>query len=830
MRALQLALRFLRRDWRAGELRLLAAALVIAVGALTAVGFFTDRVQQAMTRQASEVLAADLVIEWSETPAAELEAEAHRRGLRSARTLEFPSVVLAGERTQLVQLKAVSEQYPLRGELRVAADPTTAELPAQGIPMADEAWVEARLLALLDLTLGDELEIGNGRFRITRILGYEPDRAANLFRLAPRIMLRLDRALELGLLGPASRVNHRLLLAGDAAAVGDYRDWASQRLPSGAELVDVRSSRPEIRDALDRGGRFLRLTAVTATLLCVVAVALATRRFVQRQADASALLRSLGASRRLVAQVFGLRVLLLGAIASLAGSLLGLLVQPVLAWLVGGWFSERLPPPSPWPFLNGLLIGVLVLVGFALPAVLRLGAIPPLRVFRRDLGAPPLSQWLSAGLAGFALLGLLVWQIGDDLMASRLIGGLAAVVLVLLGCARALIALLTPLRRQLAGSWRYGLASLARNATTTTFQLTGFGLGITALLLLAMVRVDLLTAWQRELPADAPNHFLINIQPQEVEGIRDLLQHHGIDKDDLYPMSRARLLAIGSKPVQPEAYDSPRARRLAAREFNLSWSYQPQPDNRIEAGRWWSAQEAETTAQFSVESGLADTLGIRLGDQLEFEIAGERLSAPVTSLRKVQWDSFNANFFVIATPAVLRAMPATYIGSFHLPPQRTEVIRDIVQRFPSVTPLDVSALIQQVRGIMDRGALAVEFVFGFTLLAGLVVLIAGIQASRELRLQEAAILRTLGLRRRQLLGAVMLEFGLLGALAGVVAAVAATAVSYMLATLVFDLPWNPDWLMWLVGIAGGAFGVGVAGTAATWRLVETPPLVVLRQV
>jgi putative ABC transport system permease protein len=500
----------------------------------------------------------------------------------------------------------------------------------------------------------------------------------------------------------------------------------------------------------------------------------------------------------------------------------------VLAALVGAWFSDRLPTPSPWPLFSGLLVGVLVLAGFALPAVLRLGAVPPLRVFRRDLGAPPLTLWGSAGLAVAAVVTLLVWQVGDDAMAMRLIGGLGLAVIALLALSRLLVRLLTPLRQRLNAGWRYGLASLARNPATTTFQLTGFGLGITALLLLSMVRVDLLGAWQRELPEDAPNHFLINIQPHEVAGVRALLARHGVAGDQLFPMSRARLVRVNARDIDPASYQNPRAQRLAAREFNLSWSLEMQPDNRVEAGAWWDAQAAEQSPQFSVETGLAETLGIALGDELEFELAGERIRAPVTSLRSVQWDSFNANFFVIATPQLLRDRPATYIGSFYLPPQRVEVIRDIVQEFPSVTPLDVTALIAQVRAIMDRGALAIQFVFLFTLAAGLVVLVAGIQASRELRVQEAAILRTLGMSRRRLLLAMALEFGLLGALAGGVAALAATGVSYALATGVLDLPWQLDPGLWLVGLVGGALGVGGAGLVATWRLLQAPPIAALR--
>lgn len=828
MKALRTAARFLRRDWRAGELRLLATAVVVAVASVTAVSFFTDRIERAMARQASEVLAADLVVRWNQPPPASIEESAISAGLSSARTLDFPSVVLAGETTQLVQVKGVSPSYPLRGKLRTSPAPGTPDVIAEQTPQPGEAWLESRLLTLLGIEVGGRLKLGDLDLLVSRILTYEPDRAANLFRLAPRIMINLADTQASGLLGPASRVRHRLLLSGSEQQVSDFQQRYSDALPDGAVLSDVRAARPQVRDALDQGGKFLRLTAVTTALLCLVAVALSTRRFVERQADTGALLRCLGASRHQINAVFTWRLLLLGVSASLVGSLIGLAAQPVLSALIGNWFTESLPMPSAWPFVTGLLTGVLVLAGFALPSVLRLGQVPPLRVFRRDLEAPPPAYWLSTGAAVVAVTTLLIWQVGDDTLSVRLIGGLALTVGILLATSHLLVQVLQKFRHRTSGSWRYGLASLSRNRTTTSIQLTGFGLGLTALLLLAMVRVDLLATWQGNLPADAPNHFLINIQPDEVAGVAELLKARDIPASGPYPMIRARLASINGNPVSPASYANPRAKNMAARDFNLSWSHEMQSDNRIAAGKWWSTETADQAKEFSLETGIARTLGIEMGDTLEFDIAGQSASAEVTSLREVHWDSFNANFFVIGSPALLRDTPATFITSFHLPPESHDVIRELIQGYPSVTPLDVSALIAQVRGIMDRGSLAVEFVFLFTLLAGLVVLVASIQASRELRIQEAAVLRTLGLKRRRLLESVALEFGLLGGLAGLIAAAAATLVSYSLATGVFGLPWRLDLSMWFIAVVGGAVGVAAAGMAATWRLTQAPPVVVLR--
>ncbi|MES9848943.1 MAG: FtsX-like permease family protein, partial [Candidatus Thiodiazotropha sp.] len=491
-------------------------------------------------------------------------------------------------------------------------------------------------------------------------------------------------------------------------------------------------ARPELRSALDQGGRFLRLAAATAILLCMVAVALSSRRFVERQSDSSALLRCLGASRRQVTRIFILRLLSLGLIASIIGVITGLGVQTLLIRLIGHWFTSQIPAPTAWPLVSGLITGILVLIGFSLPSIIRLGEVPPLRVFRRHLDAPPISYRLFLMAALLSLSILLVWQIGNDEMALRLISGLLAGLTILLLISRLLVFVLAPLRHLTAGSWRYGLASLSRNPATTTMQLTGFGLGFTVLLLLAIVRVDLLSSWQGALPDDSPNQFLINIQPDEVEAVRDLLAQGGIMTNGLFPMIRGRLVSIDGDPVSRDKYDNPRAQRLATRDFNISHATQPQRDNKIVSGRWW-LESQQNESWFSVELGLAETLGIPLGAELEFEVAGSRVMGRVENLRSVEWDSFNVNFFVIGTPGLLVQQPATYITSFYLPVEKRQVLHSLIHRFPSITALDVTALMRQVRTIMDRGALAVESVFLFTLAAGLIVLYTGIQASHELK-------------------------------------------------------------------------------------------------
>lgn len=828
MKALRFALRMLRRDLRTGELQLLGVSLIVAVAAVTAVDFFTDRVERALELQAAELLAADLVIESTRPLPEELAAEAQSRGLRTASTLDFPSVVFQDRGPQLVQVKAVSQGYPLRGELRVSATRFGPESPASGIPARGTVWVEPRLLGLLQTKTGDRLHLGEGELSIGQVLRWEPDRGGQLFRLAPRVLLSLADIPATGLITPASRVHYRFLVAGDAAAVAGFTTWVRGRLPTGASIEDVGNARPEMRAALDQGGRFLGLATLSAVLLCGVAVALSTRRFVERQADTGAILRCLGASRRFVLQVFLLRLSALGVVAGVAGSLLGLLAQHLLALLIGEWLTLQLPPPSLAPLVAGIATAAITLVGFALAPALRLGQVSPLRVLRRDLGLPPVRFWAVIATALGALSLLLVWQAGDRQLALRVIVGSGIALVALLGAAQLLLRLLAPFRRHTPSLWRYGLAALLRSPQVSSLQLAGFGLGIMALLLVAVIRVDLLAAWEGKIPHDVPNHFLINIQPGEVEPLREHLRGQGIVSAGLYPMLRGRLVSISQRSVSPDDYDQPRARRLAAREFNLSWTAALPPDNEIMAGSWWG-EGYRGDLQLSVEEGVAQTLGIRLGDRLTFLVAGDEVRAPVTSLRQVQWDSFRPNFFVLGSPGPLSDYPVTYITSFYLPPTQVDKLADLSKRFPSITVLDVTSLLRQVREIMDRGSQAVEYVFAFTLLAGLMVLYAGIQAGRELRIQESAVLRTLGLKRRQLLAAAASEFATLGLLAGLVAALFSTLLGQVLASQVLHLPYHTNPWVWLVGGLGGAIGICAAGLAAVLPLLRKPPIEVLRR-
>ncbi len=827
MNAWRLALRLLRRDWRSGELYLLSAALVLTVAAITAVGFFTDRIEGAMQRQGGELIAADLAIDASTRIPDDIAAEAKRRGLRTARTLTFRSVVLAGDESQLVQVKAVDDAYPLRGELRLQDAAGGSERPADGTPASGRAWIEERLLYVLGAELGASVRLGERDFDMSTLIAYEPDRGGNFFQIAPRVMIAMDDVAATGLVTEASRVRHRLLVAGDIAAIDDFSAWAKARLPANAGLVDAREARPEFESAVDRASRFLHLAALTTLLVAGAAIALASRRLVERQTDAVAIMRCLGAPRHLLTRVFALRLLVFGLLASLLGCLIGYLGQQGLIVLLEDWFGNDLPAATLKPVGVGVGTGLVALAGFALPPLLQLADVPPLRVLRRDLGPPRASVAMAAAAAAGALVLLVLWQAGDFELAWKLLAGVATAIAALLALGALLVWLAGLAANRSRGIWRLGLAGLARRPAASILQIVGFGLGILALLMLAVVRLDLLSSWQQTLPAQTPDRFLINIQPQEVEPLREFFTANGLQSSGIYPMIRGRLTGIGGEPVASEQFADPRAQRLAEREFNLSFAATPQADNEILAGAWWP--DADATGQFSVEEGLAETLGIGLGDELRFWVAGQEVAGPVTSLRQVQWDSFNVNFFVIAPPSLLRDQPATYVTSFHLPKERESVIPQLLGVFPSVTVIDVGTLLGQVRGIIEQGIRAVEYVFAFTLAAGLLVMYAGIQASLAVRRVEHGVLRTLGAERRVLLRSLMVEFTALGLLAGLIASLFAEITGWVLAKELLGLPfsWNP-WL-WAFGVLGSGLLIGLAGTLGTYGALVRPPLATLRQ-
>ncbi len=828
MRALRFALLALSRDWKSGELAVLLAALIVAVTALTGVGFFTDRISQAVARQAGEVIAADLRLQSSRPLSAKYLADAEQQGLATAETVSFPSVVYFGADSSLTAVRAAGPGYPLRGMVRIAPGPFEPATETTTLPQAGEAWLDSRLLARMGAKVGDTVELGSSSFVVGQVLDYRPDQGSAFVDLAPTMLIALADLEATGLLGPGSRATYSQLFAGSASAVSDFKLELQQRKGAGERLVDVSEASPQIQTSTDRAARFLNLSALITVLLAAIAVAMAARRYTRRHLDNVALMKCMGAPQRLVLSMSVIELGLLALIAAVIGSLLGLVAQQLLAWLVSDLVRAELPAPSAAPALLGAVTATAILVGFALPPLLQLKSVPPARVLRRNLEPPPLRYTVSYGLALAALAAVLFWLVRDWRLVMYVGLGTGLTLAVLYGAGSLLVRLAGRMRGRVGVSWRYGLANLARRGRESVVQVVAFGLGLMVLLLLAVVRNDLLLEWKASLPTDTPNYFLINIRDDEARELAQFVEERGIGTPTLYPMIRARMTAINDLSVSDMSFATDQARGFAEREQNLSWSAELPAGNKLQSGEWWPST-AGGEALVSVASDYQEEFNLKIGDMISFDVAGEELSARVSSFREVQWDSFRPNFFLVFSPGSLDGRIGTWLTSMYIQPEQKPVLVDLVRKFPSVSIFDIEAILTQIRAVMDRASLAVQYVFGFTLIAGLTVLLAAIQSTRDERRYESAMLRTLGASRRVVLQGVAAEFSALGMLAGILAAFGATGAGWLLATQLFDLDFAPNPWVWVLGLGLGVLIVGGAGTFAARQVVNHPPVNILRE-
>ena len=831
-----LAWRQTLRDFRAGELRLLALAVMLAVAALTAVGFFADRLNQGLARDAGALLGGDALVGSDKPAPPELLQRATELGLRSATSASFPSMGRApdelGGASRLVAVKAVSDAYPLRGQLRLKSAPEAAERNVAGAPARGTVWVDAALLDALQLKIGDDLLLGDAALEITQIIVIEPDRGAGFMSFAPRAMLNQADLAETGLIQPASRVSYRLALAAPAgreAALREFVAWAEDRIKSvplrGVRVESLQSGRPEMRQTLDRAEKFLNLVALLSALLAAVAVGIAARDFAQRHLNDCAMQRVLGLSQARIAGAYMLEFAGVGVLASAIGVALGFGVHYVFVWLLAGLVNASLPMASVWPALFGLGVGMTLLLGFGLPPVLQLARVPPLRVMRRDVGALKASSALvlAAGAAGFIALLLAV---SSDLKLGLIaVGGFAAAI--------ALFALLSWLAVQLlkrsvpetrAPRWLVlATRQIAARPAFAVLQVSALAVGLLALVLLVLLRTDLIDSWRKATPPDAPNRFVINLQPDQAEAFKAALAAAGVTRYDWFPMIRGRLVAINGQPVNGDRLSEDRAKRLVEREFNLSHAAAAPAHNVISAGRW-VADEADA---ISVEDGLAETLGVKLGDRLRFDIAGQLREGRITSLRKVDWASMRVNFFVMFPQAQMPGLPISYISAFRAP-ERAGFDNQLSRDFPNITNVDISASIGQVQRVLDQVVRAVEFLFAFTLAAGLVVLFAAVSATREARAREFGLMRAMGASGRLLARVQRTELLGVGALAGFLASLAAMAVGWAMARYAFEFSWNPSPWVPLLGAAAGALLALAAGWWGLREVLRRPVIDTLR--
>ena len=868
-----------RRDLRSGSMRFLLVAVVLAVAALTAVAFFADRIERGLSRDAAQLLGGDAVVVGDQAVPTEFEALAVRLGLRVARTSVMASMARApddkGGESRLAAVKAVSASHPLRGRLTLGTLQPDGQVnpsgpaPAGG-PAPGEAWVDAGILLALNLQVGDSLWLGERSFRIASVIHSEPDRGAGFVNFSPRVMIRESDLASTELVQPASRVTHRLLVAGPAraadaelregpegalngeggraSAAGDQdasddagQGGAAQALQRfvadsrerieamrGLKVETLDQGRPEMRATLDRAGLFLRLVALLAALLSAVAVALVSRDFAQRRLDDCALLRVMGVPQRTMAWIYGLQFLFVGLLASAMGLLLGWAFHLVFVELLAGLVKVSLPHAGWQPWALGVGVGVLLTLGFGLPPVLQLARVPPLRVLRRDLGG--LRPWSAAmGLLGaVALFGLLLTVARDLRLGAIALGGFVAAMALFALLGGLAILLLRRAVERFAGRLPNWLSLATRQVTAqpghSIVQVCALGIGLLALMLLVLIRTDLITSWKAASPPDAPNRFVINIQPDQVDAFQHALHQGGVGQYDWFPMARGRLLAINGKPVRLQDYDDDRAQRLVDREFNLSHAAQPPRRNELVEGRF----QPEEADAFSVEEGIAKTLGLKLGDRLRFELAGQEDERRITSLRKVDWSSMRVNFFVMTPRSVEESWPVTWITAFRMP-VGSSLDRTLVQSFPNVTVVDVTATLTQVQSVLDQVITAVEFLFAFTLAAGLIVLMAGLMTSRERRAREWAVLRSLGATQVLLARVQRVELIGLGALAGALAASASLAIGWALSSRVFEFPWTAPWWWPVVGAAIGALLAWGAGWWSLRGVLARPVAMTLRR-
>ena len=819
----RLGWRTLWRDVRSGELRLLVLAVTLAVAALTAVGFFADRLQGGLQRDARQLLGGDAVVATDNPTPAVFNQQAQQQGLKSVHTLTFPTMARASEAqggtAKLVALKAVEPGYPLRGSMRLKLPTGTIEIVAQSIPERGQVWVEPQLMDALGLSMGDPLLLGNSRFTIAAAIANEPDRGTGFMNFSPRVMVNSADIASTGLVQPASRISYRMAVAGNDSQIKAFVQWADLQIKGdppmrGVRIESVQTGRPEMGQTLDRANKFLSLVALLAALLSAVAVALAARSFAASHLDDCAMLRVLGLSQRTIAASYCWEFALVGLFASGLGVAIGFGVHYLFVVLLAGLVDASLPAASLVPVFLGLGMGLTLLVAFGLPPILQLAQVPPLRVIRRDVGnlRPASLGVLSIGVTGFAALLLAV---SSDLTLGLIaVGGFAGAVLVFAGMGWLAIKVLRWSVNDATAPRALVLATrqIAARPAFTVVQVSALAVGLLALVLLVLLRTDLISSWKKATPADAPNRIVINVSPDQSNDFQQTLKRAGVEKFDWYPMIRGRLVAINGRDVSPDDFIEDRAKRLVDREFNLSHSAVKPSNNLIVEGRW----TAEEKGAISMEEGIAQTLGLKLGDTLRFDIAGMQSDAKITSIRKVDWGSMRANFFAMYPVSQMGQVPATYMGAFKAP-FTPGFDNALARAFPNATNIDMSATISQVQRVLDQVIGAVEFLFGFTLAAGLVVLFAAVSATREERARDFAIMRAIGAQNRLLRQVQRIELAGVGLLAGFLASCVASVVGWALARYVFEFSWTVS--LW-VPLAGALVGAVLALAAGWWGLRE----------
>lgn len=814
----------LLRDWRSGELSILLAALVLAVAVVVSISAFVGSLESTLKSESLRFLAADRVVQSSRGIPDQWAAKARDHALQTAMTLGFPSMVVTdNDAMYLASIKAVSDGYPLRGELQQSIDPYGAIETTKMIPAPGEVWLAPRLFALLGIDVGATVWVGEAPLRVTGTIRGEPDSTSAMFGYGPRLLMNLVDIDTTGVIQPGSRVQWRLLLAGNPVDLQLFSDWLAPQLSQGQRLLGVNESQPSIGRTLERAQGFLLLAGSLGVVLAATAIALAARRFSERHTDAVAVMKSLGASTQRISRLYGGALLLLGAIATVLGCGLGWLVKAAFFALFGSQLGIAAGGSGVEPYLIGAVTAVVCLGFFAWPPLRRLGRVPPLRVLRRDVDASTAQRAIDYLLGGVAMIALMLWYSGDLRLTAGVVGGLIVAVVLGFVMARVLLGGTRVVGSAAGSVWRLALAGLVRRGNANSLQMVIFGIAIMLLLILVMVRTSLIDQWQAQLPPGTPNHFLLNIAPEQRGPLERFFDVNGIDSEAVYPMTRGRVMAVnGVDLAQPDSVDSERRQR----EANFTYSNELPPANDILEGSWWPADTQESLV--SIEQGFAQGIGARVGDTLDIRIGAQALTVTVSSVRSAEWQSMKPNFFMIFPPSVLASFPKVYLTSFYLPKDRKATLNDLVRAFPTLTIIELDVVIEEIRSIVNRVGQGIELVLAVILSAGALVLVAGVQASVDVRLRESALLRALGARKGLLLGALWIEFATLGACAGVLAIAGAEVAVWALQTQALDLYYRPSYTLWPAALVAGAAIIGALGVLSCRRAVQAPPLVVLR--
>ncbi|MTI15476.1 ABC transporter permease [Sansalvadorimonas verongulae] len=823
----KLCWRFMVRDWRAGELWLLVLSLLMAVSVSTAISLFSDRLQLVLGQQVAEVLGADMVIHSPQPLQDSISAGAAEQGLELSTVLEFPSVVMTGDEMQLVSAKAVEGNYPLRGYMRGSPEPFVEDAPLDETPAPGEAWLEPRLFPLLGVKIGDKVTLGETELTVTKAITLETDRGGDFYSLSPRLMFNMQDVQATGVIQPGSRVSWKTLLAGDQRQLQRFQTWSEGKLNASEQLIMADDSRRDLRNSVVRLRQFLGLASMAAILLAGIAVAMASRRFAERRFDNSAIMRCFGGSRSQVMNLFIGELVLVAVLVAIPGVALGWLMQAGIVALLKGVLPDWLPQPGILPMVVGGATGIITLLGFGLAPLLRLQNVSPLRVLRRELAPTPPSTWLVYAFSLASMVLLLWYHTGQLLMTAGIVmAGAGILVTVSVGVQFVMLAVDKRISRQpMPLYWRLGLKRMIQQRSQSSAQLLAFSLTFMAMAIVLVLRTDLLDRWQRDLPEDTPNYFALNIQPESVEGYRTFLEDSRIESSALFPIVRGRLVKINGVDVRQAVSKEERGHNSINRELNLTWSAELPETNTLLEGEWW---ELGATEGVSVEEEMTEHLGIKMGDRLTFMVSGREVTETVTSIRDVQWESFRPNFYMIFPKAALEDLPVSWLNSFYLQAGDKMLLNQLITQFPTLTLLDLDSVIGQVRKMLEQSIVAVEAMLGALLLAGLLVMASVIESSIDHRLQEGALIRSLGGSRRQLVVMQAGEFVLFGAVSGLIGAAGTELCSLWLNTRVFEISWAPVWWLWLSLPLFGAVVIGFAGWLGVRRVVQQSPSNVLK--